>query len=146
MVKKRTDRVGGDETLALVAEQVQVSKRELVTGRVDVRTHTETVDEDIKATVSSQTIEVTRVPVDREVDIVPKIRTEGDTTVVPVVEEILVIEKRLVLKEEIRIRRVSHSEHIETTVPLRRQRAVIERHDAGSTSDTPDPTAKEVKG
>lgn len=134
-----------DEALRLVAERARVSKRTVVTGRVDVRTVTETVQERVGATVDSQTVEVTRVPVDREVAEAPAVRTEGDTTIIPVLEEVLVVERRLVLKEEIRIRRITRSEDVETTVPLRRQRAVVERQDAGSPSDTPDPTAKEAK-
>ena len=96
--------------------------------------------------VESQTVEVTRVVLDQPVDFAPTIRTEGDVTIIPVLEEILVVEKRLMLKEEIHIRRISRSEEVETTVPLRRQRAVVERHDAGTTaSDTPDPTITEAK-
>ena len=136
----------GDEVLALVAEEAHVSKRTVVTDRVDVRTVTETVDAPVSASVESQPVEVTRVPVGREVQAAPAVRTEGDTTVIPVLEEIIVVEKRLVLKEEIRIRRVSRSDEVETTVPLRRQRAVVERRDAGSkSSDTPGPTSRETK-
>ena len=45
------------------------------------------------------------MPIDRQVDVAPKIRIEGDLTIVPVLEEILVVEKRLILKEEVHIRR-----------------------------------------
>lgn len=138
-------RTKDDATLQLAAEQAHVAKRTVVTGRVDVRTVTDVVEDHVAATVESQTVEVTHVTIDREVAVAPAIRTEGDTTIIPVLEEVLVIEKRLVLKEEIRIRRVSRSEDVETTVQLRRQRAVVERHDAGSTSDAPDPNAKETK-
>ncbi len=134
------------DTLRLVAEEVEVGKRRTVTGRVDVRTVTDTRDEVVKATLDSDATEVTRVPVDRHVDVAPTIRTEGDVTIVPVLEEILVVEKRLLLKEEIHIRRITRSEDVETTVPLRRQRALVERHSAGPTpSNTPDPASKEVK-
>ena len=136
MVKKRDDRSAKADTLQLVEEQVELQKRQVVTGRVDVRTVTETINELVKTTVQDQTVEVTRVTINRQVDVAPSIRTDGDVTVIPVFEEIIVVEKRLLLKEEIRIRRITRSEDIETTVPLRRQRAVVERHEAGSTSDT----------
>jgi hypothetical protein len=48
---------------------------------------------------------VERVPVNRLIDTEPQTRQEGDVTVIPIVEEVLVVEKRLLLKEEIRIRR-----------------------------------------
>ena len=40
----------------------------------------------------------------------PTIREEGDTIVIPIVEEMLVIERRLLLKEEVRVRRVRSME------------------------------------
>ena len=56
-------------------------------------------------TCSEETVEVTRVPIDKVVETAPEIRTDGDVTIVPVLEEVLVVEKRLVLKEELHIRR-----------------------------------------
>ena len=133
------------DTVELVAEELRVAKRSTVTGRVDVRTVTDTVDEHVRATLQSEDVEVTRVAVGREVAVAPAIRHEGDTTIIPVLEEIVVVETRLVLKEEVRIRRIPRSDEVETTVPLRRQRAVVERHDAGPMSDAPDPTIREPK-
>jgi stress response protein YsnF len=63
------------------------------------------------------------------VDAVPPVREEGDTTVISIVEEVLVVERRLVLKEEIRLRRVRTTERHRETVTLREQQAVIERSD-----------------
>ena len=48
---------------------------------------------------------VERVPVDQFVDEAPQVRTEGDVTIIPVLEERYVLEKRLVLVEELHIRR-----------------------------------------
>ena len=127
------------DTLKLVAEEAEVTKRKLVTGRVDVRTVTDTVEETVKATVEGQTVDVTRVPIDRAIDAAPAMRTEGDLTIIPVVEEVLVIEKRLLLKEEVHIRRTTRGKAVETTVPLRRQRAIIERHQAGVAPHSPEP-------
>jgi stress response protein YsnF len=57
----------------------------------------------------------------------PAIREEGETIVVPVVEEVLVVERRLVLKEEVRIRRVRSTERHQERVTLRRQEAAVNR-------------------
>ncbi len=133
----------GRDTLQLAAEEARISTRGVITGRVDVRTVTDTVEEIVRSTLRGETIDITRVPIDREVTVAPAVRTEGDTTIIPVLEEVIVVEKRLVLKEEVRIRRISRSDEVETTVPLRRQRAVVERHDAGQTSDISDPTFRE---
>ncbi|MEZ0171107.1 YsnF/AvaK domain-containing protein [Microvirga sp. TS319] len=117
------------EVIPLAEETVSVGKRQVVTGRVRVRTVTDTVEELAHAGVQRETVEVTRVPVDRMVDTVPGIRTEGDVTIVPVVEEVLVVEKRLVLKEELHIRRQISTEEVEVPVSRRKQRAVVARAD-----------------
>lgn len=72
------------------------------------------------------------MPIGRIVDAVPHIREEGDTTIMPVVEEILVVERRLILKEEVRIRRIHVSNHHREMVTLREQEAVITRVKAGN--------------
>lgn len=117
-----------DETvLPLAEERLVVGTRRVVSGRVRLRVTTETRDEPVTADLRGETVEVTRVPVGREVDAVPEMRTEGDVTIVPVVEEVLVVERRLVLREEIHLRRTATVETVETGVSLRRQRVVIER-------------------
>jgi stress response protein YsnF len=116
-----------EEVIPLVDEIASISKREVVTGRVRVRTVTETLEELAHADVQRETVEVTRVPVGRMVETAPEIRTEGDVTIVPVLEEVLVVEKRLVLKEELHIRRQVETESVEVPVELRKQRAVVER-------------------
>ena len=63
----------------------------------------------------------------RPVDAVPPVRQEGNTTVFSVVEEVVVVERRLVLKEEIRLRRMQTTERHRESVTLREQDAVIER-------------------
>jgi uncharacterized protein (TIGR02271 family) len=118
-----------EEVIPLVEETVSIGKREVVTGRVRVRTVTDAVEELAHADVRRETVEVTRVPIDRMVETAPEIRTEGDVTILPVVEEVLVVEKRLVLKEELHIRRRATTETVEVPVSLRKQRVEVERID-----------------
>ncbi len=115
------------ETLALVEESLRVDKREVMAGRVRVRTETDTVEEMARAMIDEETVEVTRVPVGREVTAAPAVRTEDGVVIVPVMEEVLVVEKRLVLREELHIRRQVKQENVEVPVTLRKQRAVVER-------------------
>ncbi|WP_262271539.1 YsnF/AvaK domain-containing protein [Microvirga yunnanensis] len=113
--------------IPVVEETATVSKRQVVTGHVRVRTVTDAVEELAHASVQREDVEVTRVPIDRVVETVPEIRTDGDVTIVPVLEEVLVVEKRLVLKEELHIRRRAKTETVEVPVTLRKQRAIVER-------------------
>jgi stress response protein YsnF len=126
-------RTVAEEIIPLVEESVTVGKQQVVTGRARVQTITDAIEELARADVQRETVEVTRVPIDKVVETAPEIRTEGNVTILPVVEEVLVVEKRLVLKEELHIRRRVETETVEVPVTLRKQRAVIERLDP----DTP---------
>jgi uncharacterized protein (TIGR02271 family) len=122
-------RTVSEDIIPLAEETATVGKQQVVTGRVRVQTVTDTVEELAHADLQQETVEVTRVPVDRIVETAPEIRTEGELTIVPVLEEVLVVEKRLVLKEELHIRRRTEAETVEVPVTLRKQRAVVERID-----------------
>jgi len=115
------------DTIPVFEEEVVVDKHSVVTGRVRVRTITESVDDVAHATLERQNIEVRRVPIDQIVDTPPSVRTEGDVTIVPVLEEVLVVEKRLLLKEEIHIHRHTDSEVIEEPATRRKQRVFVDR-------------------
>jgi uncharacterized protein (TIGR02271 family) len=116
----------------LLEEEVRVAKEEVSTGRVRVRTLVETVEEQARAVLEGERVEITRVPVDRVVDEAPSLRTEDGVTIVPVLEEGLFVEKRLVLKEELHIRRHATTETVEVPVTLRKQRAVVDRMEGGN--------------
>ena len=115
------------EVIPLVEEELRLEKRSSAAGKVRVRTETELVEEIARATLDGENVEVTRVPVGREIGAAPAVRTEGDVVIVPVLEEILVVEKRLFLKEELHIRRQATQETVEVPVTLRKQRGVVER-------------------
>ena len=121
-----------EETLQIVNETASLEKRDRLTGRVRVSTRTEVTDELVSAALESNEVEVTRLPINRQVDVAPPMRSAGNVTIVPVVEEILVVEKRLVLVEEIHIRQVTTTQSVEVPVSLRKQHAEIERDDVPS--------------
>lgn len=124
------------------AERLRVSKRR-VQERVRVVTRTREREHLVDEEVAQERVEVERVPVGRVVDAVPPVREEGDTTVLPVVVEEVVVVRRLVLKEEIRIRRLRSTGRHRETVVLREQDAVITRDPAGEAAgDSPAPTDK----
>ena len=115
--------------IQVVEESVSVDKERVATGRVRVSTSSIELEELAQATLSGTRVEVTRERMDREIDALPETRVEGDTTIIPVVEEIVVIEKRLVLVQEIRIRQIKTSEDVSIPVTVRKQTATVERID-----------------
>lgn len=119
--------------IPIVEEYVHIGKREVDGDRLRVTTRTDLVEEHVSETLRTDAVKVTRVPVNRTLttgEPAPAIRTEGNVTIIPVIEEIVVMEKRFVLKEEIHILRDVTTETVEVPVMLRKQRAVIERTNA----------------
>jgi uncharacterized protein (TIGR02271 family) len=133
------------QRIPLVEERVRIDKRAVETGRVRVRTH---VDEErvwVREDLEREQVDVVRVPIDREVEVAPQVRVEDDVVIIPVVEEVVVVERRLVLKEELHVHRRTVSERVEEPVVLRRTRAEVERVDVvdgddGRTLSTNPPT------
>ena len=113
--------------IPLHAEELTVSKRETVLGTVRVQVQTQTHEQVIDEMLANERVDVQRVAIGRRVETAPSVREEGDTTIIPVVEEVLVVERRLMLKEEIRLTRVRTHERHQETVVLREQQATVER-------------------
>ena len=115
--------------IPLVEERFEVGKRRVESGRVKVRVAVDTREELVPAELSHDEVEIRRVPRNQAVSDLPAVRLEGDTTIIPVVEEQLVVEKRLVLVEEIHVVRRSRTATERIPVALRSERAEIERED-----------------
>ena len=82
-----------------------------MTGRVRVSTKTETFAEVVRQELQGMRAEVVRVPVNRTLEpgeTPPEPRTEGEVMIIPIFEEVVVVEKRLVLKEELHITPARH--------------------------------------
>jgi uncharacterized protein (TIGR02271 family) len=116
-----------ETALPLLAEEVSVSKQVVETGRVQVSRVTHEREQLIDELLAHETVEIDRTPIGRHVDTMPAVRNEGDTVVIPIVEEVLVIERRLLLKEEVRVRRVRSTERHQESVTLRHHEAVVTR-------------------
>lgn len=128
MDRNKHDNPAGEETLPLVEEVLNVEKQQ-TTRKVRVHTKLEIVDERIEEELTTEQVFVTRKTVNAYVDAAPTIRTVGDLTIIPVLEEVLVLEKKLLLKEEIHIQQKEIRETVVETVPVRKQRAIIEAVD-----------------
>lgn len=117
--------------IPILQEEVTVETREQELERVRVVTSSSTAQVAVDATLERDEVEVRRVPVGREVTEAPAIREDGDLTIVPVLEERLIVEKRLFLVEEIHLVRRRVSKTVSIPAELRRTKVEIER----STSD-----------
>lgn len=118
------------ETVQLVEETFSVSKREVLAGTVRVSTTTDSVQEIAEIALERTIADVTRVPIGQIVEVAPSVRTDGATTIVPILEERYVVVKQLYLKEELHVRHHVETEISHVPVVLRRQTAVVDRLDA----------------
>jgi len=129
----------GEMIIPLAEERIAVSKREVETGQVRVALATDVDQVIVRETLRGRRVEVDRVAVDRilaEGEPRPESREDGDTLIIPVVEETAVVVKRLVLREEVRLRFLSTETPFEQEVAVRRQRATIERVQAADPEAT----------
>jgi stress response protein YsnF len=126
------------KTIPLAEETVQFEVRDIETGRVRVTTCTELVDEMIEADLVSEAAEVTRVPIGQVVQAIPPVRNENGVTIVPVLEEVVVVEKQLLLKEELHIRISEQTSHVSVPIQLRKQHAKLERQPSPDPSEAKD--------
>ena len=115
-----------DEVIALAREELRVTRRVVDRGGVRIRVSVNERDEAVDLLLREQGVEVERVPIGRVVEYPPETRQEGDTLVIPIVEEILVVERRLVLKEEVRVRRTERQRSSRETARLRSEVAEVE--------------------
>jgi uncharacterized protein (TIGR02271 family) len=117
----------GAEVLQLFAEEAEVARRTVETGRVRVATVTHTRDHLADEWLARTNVEVDRIPIDRVIEAIPPVKEDAGLTIIPIVEETVVVERKLVLKEELHIRRKQTTERFQQTVPLRYQTAQITR-------------------
>ena len=127
-----------DDVVTIVQEQAHISVERREAGGVRVRVVTDEGPVLYPVSLNAELVEVTRHPVERELEAAPEVRQEGDVTIVPVVEERAVLVTKLFLVEEIHIRRTHVTETVEVPVTLRRQRAVVEQLEPGATAPLPD--------
>ena len=113
--------------LPLVAEELHIEKEQVEVGRVRIHKHVDERQIRVDEPRIREQVDVQRHPINQYIEEAPPIRYEGETMIIPIVEEVIVIEKRLMLKEELHVtkQRIEEREPIEVTV--RKERAEIER-------------------
>ena len=117
-------------SIPLARETVSVGRRRVDAGHVTVKPTTAVEPVVIDEALRTEQVTIRRTPVGRFVDEPPAPRYDGDALIIPVVEEVIVVERRLRLVEEVRIERQVGTRQHRETVPLRRQRLEVTRRPA----------------
>jgi len=120
--------------MPVIAETLDVQKHKVETGGVRIRKivheHEEIVDEPLMR----EEVQVKRVPINQVVEAPVPVRHVGNTMIISLLEEVLVVEKRLMLKEELHITKGEVETYKPQRITLRTEEAVVER-----VGETPQP-------
>ncbi len=114
----------------VVREELHADAVPVVTGGVRVTKHVQTHDEVLEQELRRSHVDVRRVKTNRVVDGPQPVQRIGNEIIIPVVAEVLRVEKQWVVTEEIHITQTEERETVQQTVPVSYEEAQIERLDA----------------
>jgi uncharacterized protein (TIGR02271 family) len=123
----------------VVEERLEIQKRKVETGEVVVLVEPRVEEHVLDVPLVEDAVEIRRVPVNEFVDGPVAVRQEGDVTIMPVYEEVLVVEKRLMLREEIHFVRKQVERHEQQTITLRKEEVLVLRSGLSNANSTDQP-------
>ena len=121
--------------IPIIEEKAFVEKKVVETGKVRISkriTEHETV---IDEPLLQEEVSVERLPVNQFVDAPPEVRMEGDTMIIPIVEERVVLQKRLFVVEELHVKKQVIESHKPQTVTLLKEEVSVKRSGENENSD-----------
>lgn len=127
----------GTRIIPVVEEELQVGKKVVETGRVRVTKQVHEEEVTVAVPLITEQVEVERVTVNQYVETAPQVRYEGDTMVVPVVREEVVVTKRLMLVEELRLTKRQQQHETAQQVVLRKEQVNVDRISSDPNASNP---------
>jgi uncharacterized protein (TIGR02271 family) len=119
---------GKTVVIPVIHEEAEIGKRTVETGAgVRIQKQAREEEQVVDIPLLHEQVDVERVPIDRDVDAPVAVRHVGDTIIVPVMQEVLVVRKQLRLVEELHIRKTRTERREPQTVVLRKEEATVER-------------------
>ena len=113
-------------TVPIIEEQVHIDTVKKVTGKVRIVKSVTSETVQIEEPYTQENVAVERIAINEYVEEVPSaVRYEGDTMIIPVLQEVLV--KKTLLVEELRITQVRDSSSEPKEVTLRKENVDIQR-------------------
>ena len=127
----KPDRRNAETSIPVLEEEATVSTRMVTKGVTTVDKQIEARDHLVTEMLHHRGASVERIlkGVAVDIDHPPEVRTENDTTIIPVLEEVLVVEKRLLLKEELHIRHYVEEVPFTQEVTLKNETVVVKHSD-----------------
>src|SRR5688500_10909716 len=125
---------GRPAVIPVIQEQATVTKRVVETGKVRVSKRVREYEEIVDVPSFQEEVRVDRVAVGQFVDAAPEVRTKGEVTIIPVVEERYILEKKLFLVEELHVRKERKEAHNPQKVKVLKEEVEIQ---SSSPADMP---------
>ena len=119
-------------SLNVLQEQVNIDKKIIESGKVIIHKKVHQENKDVEVPVSYEQVEIKKIAINKYVNETPVIRYEGNTTIIPVMKEVAVIEKKLLLVEEVHVIKHAVQKTEEHTVPLRKEEIEVEHYTRNS--------------
>ncbi len=113
--------------IPVIHEELSVDKYVRETGKVSISKQIKEYEELVDVPLMREKVVVERVPINQFVETAPEVRHEGDTMIIPVVEEQAFVQKRLMLIEELHVTKQVFETHQPQRVTLRKQEVDIKR-------------------
>jgi len=127
---------GETRKIPIIQEQVQINKEVIESGTVRISKSVHEVEEMYNIPISYEEHEVQRVTLNQYVDSAPPaIRYEGDTMIIPILREEVVVQKRLVLVEEVHVTKRQVEKTIQQPVTLLKEELNVERRTKNNLSN-----------
>ena len=105
------------------------------TGRVTISKKVHSEHQVVDIPVVEEEVDVQRIPFNQYIESTPPaVRYEGEKTIIPILKEVLVVEKKLVLVEEVHITRKQMHSKVSQQETLRQEEVIVNRVDSNPTS------------
>jgi uncharacterized protein (TIGR02271 family) len=114
-------------SIPVIEEVPHIHKEVVETGQVVVRKTVHQETQAVNVPTRHDQVSVEHVPVNRYVDVPPPVRHEGDTMIIPVFREEVVVTTRILLVEEVHVRKQVVTTNTVHQVELRREAVTAER-------------------
>jgi Domain of unknown function (DUF2382) len=121
------DRRTAEEIIPVIQEDVVIGTERATTGTVRVRTVIHQDEHAIDEPVTMTDVEVKRVPVDLWTDEPIADRVEGDTRIISVHREEVIVQRRLHVVEEVHVTLRKREERHREIVRTRQTKVVVDR-------------------
>lgn len=116
--------------IPVLEEHLRVDKSQIETGKVIITKKVHSEPQVIDIPVVEEEVDVERIPFNQYIESTPPaVRYEGEKTIIPILKEILVVEKKLVLVEEVHITRKQVHSKISQQETLRKEEVIVNRVD-----------------